>query len=406
MHGITASLGLAQAVAAYLPEIVVADLVANSLQAQGSPSLLVEPRCFDAVTMMVDITGFTPLCEALAKKGREGAEQVTELINSFFAQALRPVQEQGGVIAKFGGDAFNAFFARREGESWDEVLQRALYSAFALQALVLDYEGLRLPAEKEGEAQLFRLYAKVGLSAGAILTFGVGTPDRHCDFQVAGASFNEAAEAEHHASRGEIVLHQNFLGQSSTLQEQILRGERRETCYPAHALHTPTPAALPAPYDLSVLDATALEQLLSQAVAFVPQRIYERLALGYLALPGEHRRVISLFVHFTGFSWIEDPTAPAHFHDYYLAILEEVERYGGNLNRISSGNKGDLLHIIFGAPVSHEDDEAQAVRCALALQAVARRFDYIGSQKIGLSSGFVFAGDIGSPGRHEYTIIG
>ena len=71
------SLELAQTIAAYLPESVVAGLLAN-------PEFPAEPSLFAAIVMQADITGFTPLCETLASQGREGTEQVTGLINDFF----------------------------------------------------------------------------------------------------------------------------------------------------------------------------------------------------------------------------------------------------------------------------------------------------------------------------------
>src|SRR3954453_16742620 len=74
-------LELAQTVAAYLPESVVAGLLAN-------PAITAEPHLFDAIVMQADITGFTPLCETLASQGREGTEKVTGLINDFFNKAL------------------------------------------------------------------------------------------------------------------------------------------------------------------------------------------------------------------------------------------------------------------------------------------------------------------------------
>jgi predicted ATPase/class 3 adenylate cyclase len=400
------ALTLAQLVAAYLPENSVVELINFTLNNHSDQPFYPRSREFEAVAMLVDITGFTPLCEALAKKGDEGAEQVSELINSFFTQALRLVRQQGGVIAKFGGDAFNAFFERQPQESWDLASGRALHTAFALQKLIESYEGLRLPGKPGEEEQIFRLYAKVGLGAGTILTFGVGQPDTYRDFQMVGAPFNQAAEAEHKANRGEVVVHNSLLNRLENIRDYLQLGEQRETCYELRAFEAPPPPSLSAEFGLTDLPLDILDYFIAQAAPFVPQAVYKRLKLGYQSLPGEHRRVASLFVNFRGFAWMEDPTAPDNFDAYYCAVLEVVQHYGGHLSRISSGDKGDLLHIMFGAPVSHEDDEARALRCALALQEVAQSFGCIAAQKIGLSSGSVFAGEIGSPHRHEYTIMG
>ena len=60
----------------------------------------------------VDVSGFTNLSEQLAKKGREGAEQITEVIGSCFDSILQVAYESGGSLLKFGGDALLALVRR------------------------------------------------------------------------------------------------------------------------------------------------------------------------------------------------------------------------------------------------------------------------------------------------------
>jgi adenylate cyclase len=73
---------------------------------------------------------------------------------------------------------------------------------------------------------------------------------------------------------------------------------------------------------------------------------------------------------------------------------------------------GDGLMALFGAPIEKKDDAERAVRAALEIQrqlsammretSEDRRFDI----RIGLNTGRVVAGNIGSPKRMEYTVIG
>ncbi|HEY1016060.1 MAG TPA: adenylate/guanylate cyclase domain-containing protein, partial [Herpetosiphonaceae bacterium] len=216
---------LVSALAAYIPE-TLADELAGLAEAGGALPVA-QARRLECVTMMVDITGFTPLCEALARTGREGAERVTELINSFFSQALRPVRELGGVVTKFGGDAFQAFFERGPGEPWAEPALRALRSAWVLQSVVNEYAPVAV-AGPDG-AQEFRLAAKVGLSAGTLALFTVGDPALHCDVQVAGPAANQAADAEHEAAKGDVMVHRALLERCGELAGATF-GERRGPC--------------------------------------------------------------------------------------------------------------------------------------------------------------------------------
>src|SRR4051794_38544567 len=59
----------------------------------------------------VDISGFTAMSERLSMRGKAGAEEVTEVMNSTFARLLDVAYDAGGTLLKFGGDALLLFFA-------------------------------------------------------------------------------------------------------------------------------------------------------------------------------------------------------------------------------------------------------------------------------------------------------
>jgi hypothetical protein len=90
-------------------------------------------RCWtsDGTAAVVDISGFTNLSESLARKGREGAEQITELIGHIFELMLSVAYESGGSLIKFGGDSLLLWF---EGDG---------HAARACRAMVLMREMLR-----------------------------------------------------------------------------------------------------------------------------------------------------------------------------------------------------------------------------------------------------------------------
>jgi adenylate cyclase len=87
-----------------------------------------------------------------------------------------------------------------------------------------------------------------------------------------------------------------------------------------------------------------------------------------------------------------------------------VFEHGGTLDKFM----GDAIMALWGAPIAHEDDAQRAIACAVdqlgALEKLNQRWKEQGRQElrvgIGINFGEVFAGNIGSDRRLEYTVIG
>ncbi|WP_245552522.1 adenylate/guanylate cyclase domain-containing protein [Cyanobium gracile] len=99
-------------------------------------------------------------------------------------------------------------------------------------------------------------------------------------------------------------------------------------------------------------------------------------------------------------------------NEYLGAMVEVVMAHGGTVDKFI----GDAVMAVFGSPVSRgvAQEASQAVRCALAMRAAlaglnedwARRGIATLDNGIGLASGQVMVGQIGSPKRMEFTVIG
>ncbi len=128
------------------------------------------------------------------------------------------------------------------------------------------------------------------------------------------------------------------------------------------------------------------------------------------APPEERRKATVLFADLSGYTAVAermDPEAVKSMVEGALRRLGvEVSRYGGTIDKYI----GDNVMAVFGAPVAHEDDPERAVRAGLAMQAameeinqrVAEAADASFSLRVGINSGEVLAGRMGS----TYTVIG
>jgi len=97
-------------------------------------------------------------------------------------------------------------------------------------------------------------------------------------------------------------------------------------------------------------------------------------------------------------------------NDYFTIMVDCITREGGMLDKFI----GDAIMAGFGIPVAHEDDEDRAVRAAIAMivelwewnvEREARGQDPV-DHGVGLNTGMVVSGNIGSPKRMDYTMIG
>jgi adenylate cyclase len=132
----------------------------------------------------------------------------------------------------------------------------------------------------------------------------------------------------------------------------------------------------------------------------------------HLKLGGEKREVTILFGDLRGFTPLAESLAPENAVDilnvFLSHVVDLVFAHDGSLDKF----RGDGFMAFFGAPMRHDDDPANAVRCALALQERLREVtfpefpDLRLHMGIGINTGTVIAGNIGSERRTDYTVIG
>lgn len=142
--------------------------------------------------------------------------------------------------------------------------------------------------------------------------------------------------------------------------------------------------------------------------------VVEQLLDGRIALGGEEREVTVMFVDIRNFTGLVERLAPQQslqmLNAFLTVVTEEIERHGGVVDKYL----GDGAMALFGAPVSREDDARRALECALALR---RRVAGLGPAlaakglpqpqlAVGVNTSRVIAGDIGSPTRLNYTVLG
>lgn len=133
-----------------------------------------------------------------------------------------------------------------------------------------------------------------------------------------------------------------------------------------------------------------------------------------LKLGGESVKATVMMTDLRGFSSVSEMYGPEVIMDMLNSYLQEmtgiISKHSGVINEII----GDALLVLFGAPVSRPDDAARAIACAvemqLAMENVNRRNRELGLMElvmgVGLNTGRVVAGNIGSDIRAKYAVVG
>jgi len=178
---------------------------------------------------------------------------------------------------------------------------------------------------------------------------------------------------------------------------------------------------LPLAYVASVLCVVVIEQADKRLIKNLfgryvsPQvatQILEMADAGKLELGGERRTVSVFFADIRGFTRISEQASPEEIVDMlniYLSIaIERVLENSGMVNKFA----GDNIMGVWNAPQSQPEHARLAVKAAWeAQQAIVQRQQEDASMPrvqfgIGINTGEAVAGNVGSAGRSEYTVIG
>jgi class 3 adenylate cyclase/tetratricopeptide (TPR) repeat protein len=372
-------------------------------------------RFWAGTALFADLSGFTALSSALSGLGKQGAEEISAIINTLFDTLLVEVDQRAGNLLKFGGDALTAFFAE------DDL--GAAHAALACDAALAMQRAMERFADLPTLVGRYALALRIGVHSGRVFAAEVG--DRtHLELVVTGRTINRVAAAQEVARPGEIVVTPETLALAPGILVGPAQGGFLLLRGIAAVPPAPRLAVLPPAQGSATADLVGLAERVAALRPYLPHGLPARYLMAAGTETGEFRPVSVLFANVHDFSELlerldDDAATATHvLNAYFSRAQAAIHRYGGVVNKVDMYTHGDKLMALFGAPVAHEDDPLRAVRCALELSAVLDEVNGEGDallrglgvgrilQRIGINTGVVFAGRIGSSHRHEYTVMG
>jgi adenylate cyclase len=339
--------------------------------------------------LFADISGFTPLTEALASElgSQRGSEELTGHLGRVFHAVIGELDRFGGDVIYFSGDAITCWLDGDDG-------LRATAAALAMREQMARVGQIVTPG-----GVTVQLALKIAVACGAARRFVVGDPEIQLIDVLAGRLIDDLADAEHHAEKGELILDPSAV---ESLGDRVTLGDARpdaasgKTYRIAHALTVHVPE----------MPATEPEPLPEELVRpWLLPAVYERMRSGRGEFLAELRPAFPVFLRFGGIEYDDDEGAITKLDDFVRKAQRIMTGHGGNVLQLTLGDKGAYLYGVFGSPVAHEDDAVRAAAAALELRDLEGATEATGIQ-IGITHGRLRSGTYGHEMRRTFVCLG
>ncbi|MGI9331775.1 MAG: adenylate/guanylate cyclase domain-containing protein [Gammaproteobacteria bacterium] len=142
---------------------------------------------------------------------------------------------------------------------------------------------------------------------------------------------------------------------------------------------------------------------------YVPEGVADGILAGEGQLQPTHTTATILYTDIADFTRISEGIEPAQvvqmLNEYFPAVIEPVLNSGGVVNQF----QGDAMLVTFNVPIEDQKHAEHAATAALGIQAVTRGRRFAGVElftRMGINTGDVIAGNVGSGERVTYTVHG
>lgn len=386
--------------------------------------------------LFTDLAGFTPLLEANAAYGQQGASLLLKVLNQYFAEMLEIISKSGGDLLEFTGDAMLVQFlatpsSQSPSLSGQEDLARAIRAGLRMQRAMRHFTDIHV-AEQQ-----FSLGMRVGIHSGQFLTAEIGNLSRKAHVLL-GRTVQYAKQVEGEGQVGRVCIKQ----QECDRLPQIFAYE------PTHSNYGLVKDDLAneqlGEYDITLnrrrqnplLFGRSITELQSEieATAHRTYALASYLPLPILRLLVEHAaqrhipprftQCAVLFINLQGFTESVDGASVdevaqvvSSFSTVFDQINQAVSSQNGILQKVTYQLVGSDILAYFGLLDNPQFCMIQAVEAALQIRQCIHQQQQQALPllqqlpqvecRFGLTYGSVFAAEIGEPrGRREFNILG
>lgn len=376
----------------FLPQNIVRKILINP-----DGKVLDKSEWIEGAIIFSDISGFTPMSQALSNYGSRGIEEMSRILNTYLSKMSNIIYKNDGILQKIAGDSLTVLFEKPANVEWKVPILNAIECSFEMQKFISQFRKIKTIA---GE---FSLTMKIGISSGRLFIGTLGSYDFGIEVSLIGEPINKAVVSEHHAKQGEIWIEKESI---EIIKDYVKIITNKNNYFRIRLKNIIKPDEKKLKEVFSVkLRPEEKQTIIKEIRACIPSSIAKRLELGYQEFLGEHRKTTILFINFEGLD-LKHKNFEKNLKLYYITMQKIITQYRGTLYEFESGDKGSKIIALFGSPLSTEDNEGLAILCALAILKAGNDIEWIKFQKIGISTGYAFAGVIGTALLRRYALIG
>ncbi len=381
----------------------------------------------EGTLMFTDLTGFTPLMEANAARGKEGARTLLNTLTSYFSEMLEITSKSGGNLLEFTGDAMLVQYPPHQRRN---DTAQAVRAGLRMQRAMAKFDNI------ETEQGAFSLGMRVGIHTGRFFTADIGTP-RRMEHVLLGNAVQRAKQAEGAGQRGRVNVTMEAYERIKDLfhfeegspghmllVDDISTSQLGEFDISATGRRMASAVLLDRSVEALVAEIERSVGVVEPLAAYIPDPILNLLVenAAKREIPPDFVYPTVLFVNLIGLpeavdhaQEVEEAGIVSSFSQLFALINAAVEARGGVLKKVTYHLAGSDIMIFFGVPTAHTDDTARAAEAAMAIRDIIHALDppVVGGKKVeigcqvGLSRGPCFAAEIGEPrGRREFNVLG
>jgi class 3 adenylate cyclase len=378
-----------QALSTFVPEHIKRFISDNAHDTFFTPPLIQEMH---SVVLFADIGGFSLLGERMAAKGKPGCEELGFYLNRYFEQLVKFTFRSGGDVVKFVGDALIVAWPSDWKISPKVCVHRAIQCSLEI-------------AETMAGAQLaddVKLSVKIGIGVGKSTVLHIGDAQKRLEHMLVGQPLKQALLCQDEAEVGNVIISKEAYDLVSDLLDDAIEIKNKKM-YKVENLNSSVKNM-----KFKTTNWRRLVDFSERLSFYIPPSVLPHLHMNLKGWAAELRWVTVLFVNLDLNIGLKDNISDK-IHVLAQCVLKTIlaslYRYEGSLNKFLLDDKGTTVIACFGLPpMGHGEDPTRGILASLQMHKQLSKTQTRCS--IGVTTGLVYCGLLGSGVFREYTVLG